>query len=398
MAGNYRDKYADQIAKYYYDLEDRICADIIRRVKKTGEITSTADYQIKRLSSLGYSSADIEDFIKKATKKTYPEVFELYDKAIDWEYTRNRKLYEQINAKYIPYEKNTQLQTFVSALKTQTENTFENFARTMGVIDRVNGRDTFLPLTSYYRRTLDNAVLDISSGAFDYNSVLKRTVSALSRSGIRVVDHESGYTSRLPVAARRAVMTVVSQLTGKIADYNAEQLGTDYFEIDYHSGARPTHRVWQGRVWSREELTSVCGLGSVTGLKGANCYHEYYPFIPGISERNYTDAELRKMDAEEDLKRSYRGKEYNTYEATQKQRQMETAMRAQRMKVRGLERGGADPTDITIAKAKYQAQMAEYAQFSKAMNQKTHMERVYIDGLGKVANTKSVRETTGTRG
>ena len=28
------------------------------------------------------------------------------------------------------------------------------------------------------------------------------------------------------------------------------------------------------------ELESVCGLGSVTGLCGANCYHSYYPVIP----------------------------------------------------------------------------------------------------------------------
>ena len=29
--------------KLFYDLQDRIYADIVRRIKKTGEITSTAD-------------------------------------------------------------------------------------------------------------------------------------------------------------------------------------------------------------------------------------------------------------------------------------------------------------------------------------------------------------------
>lgn len=33
--------------------EERIMEDIIRRIKKTGKITSTADYQINRLIEMG---------------------------------------------------------------------------------------------------------------------------------------------------------------------------------------------------------------------------------------------------------------------------------------------------------------------------------------------------------
>lgn len=386
---SYRDKCADKIAEQFYKLEDRICDDIVRRIKKTGEITSTADYQTGILTNYGYSSADIENMIKDATKKSYPEIFKLYDEVIDWEYVRNKTIYEQINAKYIPYEENITLQKLTESLKKQTQETFENYTGTMGVVTRVNGQYTFLPLTSYYQKTLNSAVLDISSGAFDYNSVLKRTVKELSNSGIRVIDYASGYTSRIAVAARRAVMTGVSQLTGHISEMNAEQLGTDYFEIDYHSGARPKHRPWQGKVWSKKELVSVCGLGTVTGLKGANCYHEYYPFIKGVSERNYTDEELERLNALEDIKREYKGKEYDAYHARQRQRELETAMRAQRAKIKGLERGGADEMDIVIEKARYQGQLAEYRAFSEAMELKTHMERVYIDGLGRVVTGKN---------
>ncbi len=382
---SYKDAYAEQIERYFYDLENRIIADIVRRIRKIGEITSTADYQIGRLAVLGYSSADIEDAIKSALGATYPQMFELYDKVACWEYVRNKKLYEQINAEFIPFEDNAWLQNLLRAVKQQTKGTLQNFAQTMGVVDTVNGQMTFLPLTQFYQKTLDAAVLDIASGAFDYNSVLKRTVATLSKSGIRTIDYASGYTSRLPVAVRRAVMTGVSQLTGEISEYNAEKLGTDHFEIDRHDGARLSHRPWQGKVWSKDELVSVCGLGTVTGLKGANCYHEYYPFILGVSERNYTDEELKRLDALEDEKKPFKGKEYNSYEARQKQRQMETAMRAQRTKVRALEEGGADRNDIIIAKARYQGQLAEYKRFSSAMELKPHMERVYIDGLGRVA-------------
>ena len=42
-------------------------------------------------------------------------------------------------------------------------------------------------------------------------------------------------------------------------------------------------------MYKRQELVTVCGLGTGPGLLGWNCYHEYYPFIKGISERNWTD-------------------------------------------------------------------------------------------------------------
>lgn len=116
---------------------------------------------------------------------------------------------------------------------------------------------------------------------------------------VNAIDYASGRANRIDVAARRAIMTGVSQITGKITDYNAEKLGADHFEVAWHSGARPTHAVWQGKVWTREQLVNVCGLGSATGLLGINCYHEYYLFFPGISERNWTDEWLEEQNRKE---------------------------------------------------------------------------------------------------
>lgn len=80
---------------------------------------------------------------------------------------------------------------------------------------------------------------------------------------------------------------------------NAEKLGTDTYEVSWHSGARPSHQVWQGKQYTMDELKSVCGLGTVTGLNGANCYHVYYPFIPGISVPTYTAEELEELNKKE---------------------------------------------------------------------------------------------------
>lgn len=391
MRDDYKNKLASKIASRYQDLEERIMQDIVRRIMKAGEITSTADWQINRLRILGYSSEDIEKEIKKALNASYPEMFELYDKVINWEYVRNKDIYEQINAEYIPFEENGQLKQITEAIIDQSFDDLENVTNSLGFyLDYGNGQKVLTPLSQVYTKYLDAACYDIVTGAFDYNSVLRRVVTQLTNSGLRQIDYSSGRANRVDVAARRAIMTAVSQITGKISEYNAQKLGTEYFEVEWHAGARPTHAVWQGRVWSKEQLYSVCGLGTVTGLLGVNCYHTYHLFFPGLSERNWTDDWLEEQNRKENEPREFLGKEYTLYEAKQRQRQMETAMRAQREKVRLLQYGGADQDEIILHKAKYQGQLSEYSRFCRKMSLTEERERIYLDMRGKVAtNNKS---------
>lgn len=387
MNREYKEKLSKKIEQHYADLEMRIMEDIVRRIRQAGKITSTADWQINRLKILGNSSEDIEKMIKNALDASYPDVFELYDQVIDWEYVRNEDLYEQINAHYIPFEENGQLQQITNALMQQTDADLQNITQSLGFyLDYGNDSRVLTPLAQVYQGYLDAACMDIVSGAFDYNSVLRRVVTQLTNSGLRQIDYASGHANRVDVAARRAVMTGITQLTGHISDFNAATLGTEYFEVAWHAGARPTHQVWQGKVYSREELVTVCGLGSVTGLEGINCYHERYPFFPGISERQWSDEWLEEKNREENTPKEFRGKKYTLYEAKQKQRQMETAMRAQREKVQLLQAGDADPDDIMIARAKYQGQLNEYARFSRSMGLKQERERIYLDKRGFIAS------------
>lgn len=386
MNQEYKEKLSRSIESKYSDLEMRIMGDIVRRINQYGKITSTADWQINRLVALGNSSEDIEKMLKEALDASYPEMFELYDQVIDWEYVRNKDIYEQINARFIPYEENEQLQQLTDALRRQTQEELENITRSLGFyLDYGNGRRVFTPLAQVYQGYLDNAMMDIASGAFDYNSTLRRVVTQLTNSGLRTIDYASGRSYRVNVAARMAVMTGITQLTGHISDFNAEKLGTEWFEVAWHPGARPTHAEWQGRWWTKEQLVTVCGLGTVTGLEGANCYHERYPVVPGISERNWSDEWLEEQNRKENTPKEWKGKEYTTYEAKQKQRQMETAMRAQREKVQLLQKGDADPDEVMLARCKYQAQLDEYAKFSKKMGLKQERERIYLDMRGRVA-------------
>lgn len=374
-----------QVEKLFYELQDRLFTDVVRRINKTGEITSTADYQINKLQIIGNSTEFIEREIKRLTGMTDPEIWELYDKVLEWEYVRNRDAYEQINSNFVPLEDNEQVQQWAQAIIKQTRNEIRNITQSLGMtVDIGGGKMAFTPLSEYYQKYLDRACMDIVTGSFSYNTVLRRVVKEMTASGIRSVDYASGWHNRVPVAARRAVMTGVNQLSAQINEMVAKDLHTDTYEVTWHSGHRPDH-WWGGRVYTYRELHDICHLGEVTGLCGANCYHSYYAFIPGVSVRNYTDDQIQKMEEKEKEVHTWQGKEYNAYQATQMQRKMETKMRAQRARVKQLKNGKAAEDDILAERTKYLNTLHQYQGFSKKMKLPEQMERVYMDGLGRVA-------------
>lgn len=366
----------------YRSLQLNIMSDLTERLKANGEeITSAADWQINRLYELGVSKDEIDSLIQSTLDVSDDEIDRIYDEVVKSGYARNEELYTSKGKEYIPYAENKQLQQLVKAVKNQTKSEYRNITGSLGFAMR-NADNTlsFTPLADFYQRSLDNGLMQIASGAVDYNTVLKKAVKAMTDSGLRTVDYASGWSNRVDVAVRRALMTGFNQVVAKVNEDNAEQLGTEYFEVSYHRGARPTHQVWQGRVYSKKELETVCGLGTVTGLCGANCYHGYSPFIKGIDTPTYSEEELDRMNEEENTPKEYNGKQYTAYEAQQRQRQLETAMRADRQKIELLTQGGADDDTITGAKVRYFQRQDEYVKFSKAMNLPQQWERITVDG------------------
>ena len=379
-----------KISGIFSDLEIRIMTDIVRRIKENGFSTASADWQITRLQQLGKSEKEIRKWIKEALKASDAEIEQIFSDDVYEQYYGHRRAYKANGKQQIPFEDNEPLQQMIEATKKQISREYENLAASMGFALRgTDGKIMYSPLMEYYRSTMDNAVMDIHSGAFSYQQVLNRTISQMTASGLRWIDYDSGHRNRIDVAARRAVMTGFRQVQGLINEQVATELGTDRYEVTYHVGARPSHQPWQGRVWTMQQLRDVCGLGTVTGLHGANCYHDYNPFPRG-SERTYTDEQLQQMMDAENTPKVYSGKEYTTYEALQQQRKMETAMRATRQKIKLLQEGGAPDTDVILQKARYQGQMQAYKDFSEKMKLPEQKQRIMQDGLrGRFMPTKT---------
>ena len=376
-----------KLQSYFYNMQNRIIADVARRIQKAGEITSTADYQLNKYLIMGGTTEQIREEIKRLTSKTDAEIADIYNQVINSDYVRYKEIYEQINGNFpsIADPENETLNAWITGIMEQTRGQIQNISESLGFMVPAGNGLTFTPLTNIYQKYVDAACLDVVTGSFDYNTVLKRTVKELSRSGIRAVDYASGQVNRAPVAVRRAVLTGVNQVSAKINEKVAQDLGTEYFEVTAHAGARPSHAEWQGKVYKHSELVSVCGLGDVTGLCGANCRHAYYAFFPGISVRAYSDDDLQRIKDQDAKEETWLGKTYNGYERTQKARQYESTMRQQRSYIQALKEGGADPADIQAAQARYLNATNEYKGFCAQMDMRPDMQRVYIDGLGRMS-------------
>lgn len=369
----------ERILQIMRALELDTMLDICRRIKQAGQITRTADYQLERLRHQSAFRSNYEKMIMKVLELSDEQLEKLYKDVIAQGYARDEAIYKATGAEWIPFEENAALQQLITSVMKQTHDTLVNITRTTGFVNPSTMQ--FSDANTYFINLLDKVHTEISTGVFSYDQALNKAVSEMASSGMRWVDYNNPgkkpWHNRIDVAARRAVMTGLVQVEGQIAEENAKKLHTEYFEVSAHATARPTHMVWQGRVYTKQQLIDICGLGTGPGLLGWNCYHHYDAFIPGISVRKYTDDQLEDMRKKALETKEWKGKRYTIYEATQRQRQLETAMRACNEKIAMLKEGGASRDSIAAQTIRRNDLYKEYRDFSKEFGLPEQINRVY---------------------
>lgn len=348
---------------------------------------------MERLSAILSTDEKIKKAISNVDKTAQKEIEKMLHEAAQTSFDAEAAIYHAANKNIRKLADYSELEILIESITRQTQGELKNLTRTMGFVEQVNGKSHAVSLTTAYQKQLDLAQLSVSTGTLDYNTAIRTAVKRLADSGIRFIDYESGWTNHLDVAARRAVMTGVNQLSMRMTDFLADELGCEFFEVTAHAGARPSHRVWQGEVYHRggekdgyPDLEETTGLGRVDGLCGANCRHGYHPFFPGISERTYSRKQLREIDPPSF---TYNGKVYNTYEATQKQRDMETAIRKTKRELLGYDSAGLKD-DYAAAAVKLKRQRDAYKEFSYHADMAQQKELTQIYGFGHSQASKAV--------
>nr|DAI52167.1 MAG TPA: minor capsid protein [Caudoviricetes sp.] len=376
------DALPEELAELFRALEITLLEEICSRLKAAGELNEVTVQDIQALRSHGIDLKEIKKAIREATGISETKLNKLIGDVVE----RNQKYYTEV----IALAHVTQPETLVDAatvdaIKRQTHDTFRNLTASMGFLVG----NTMLKPAQAYQWVLDNAEMQIQSGAISYNQAIANAVRQLAENGIKVVDYESGHRDSIDVAARRAVMTGVNQICAKYTEQSAEYLETPYFEVSAHAGARDkpgpspwsSHKDWQGKVYSIRagdiypSIYEVCGLGAVDGLEGANCRHRRNVWVEGVSERTYTDEQLAHID--DNLGCEFDGKKYTAYEATQMQRRVERQIIKQKRLVTAY-KASEQKDEYYAAKAKLVRLNAKYKAFSEAAGLPLQWERTRV--------------------
>ena len=388
------DAMPETLAEQYRELEITLLQEIVSRLKISGQLNEVTVQDIRALRSHGISLSEIKKTIRKATGKSNAELNRLFDDVIK----RNQKYYTEL----IDIAKVTEPEVLVNdaeiaAIRRQTWAAMKNITQSMGFLEVVGGRLTFLPPANAYEWALDNAVMQVQSGTISYSQAIANATRQLADSGLKTVYYEpkeeggNPHYDQIDVAVRRAVLTGVNQICDKYTDQSMEYLGTPYVEVSAHSGARDkpypnpwsSHKAWQGKVYYQskngerdpmgryQDLVEVTGYGEVDGLCGVNCRHHRHPFIPGVMDRTYTDEELANIDPPDF---EYEGRKYTHYEATQKQRQIERTIRQLKRRVAAA----TNDEDAQTARIKSRRLSEKYHEFSKAAGLREQRERMNV--------------------
>lgn len=383
------DALPEELAELYRNLEIQLLEEICSRLNLSGQLNEVTVQAIRALRSHGISQEEIEKAIRSTTNISEKKLKKMLEDVVE----RNQQYYSDL----IDITGVTAPETLVSAadieaIRRQTLDTFRNLTASMSfLVD--NGRTMLSPARAY-QWALDNAVLQVQSGAINYNQAIRSAVRQLADSGIKAAEYESGHIDQIDVAVRRAVMTGVNQICQQYSEQSMDYLETDLVEVSAHIGARNTgtgpanHESWQGGVyrWSEKPRASsgnypdfieTTGYGSGPGLGGWNCRHHYYSFVEGVSERTYSKNDLDKMKGA-NRKFTFEGKEYDGYTSTQKQREIERTIRKLKREQAAYKAAGLTDDEQAVS-ARIRRLNKLYKEFSEAAGLPMQRERMKVE-------------------
>ncbi len=386
---------AAQVEELYSKLNEQITADICRRIVLNGEVTNMAEWQIKQLQECGKLMEDITADIAKATPYTESEIKTMFKDAGIASVRFDAQPLLDAGMK-VETGMSKPMMNVLEANLRKTQGEMLNLTMTTAS----NGQTDFI-------NAMNEAVMMVESGAFDYQTAIRRAVDQCSKIGAKV-SYDSGSQMSLESAARMNILTAVNQTAARITEMNAERLGCEYYETSAHAGARLEHQEWQGRVFKiegadgdYENFFDATGYGEVTGLCGVNCRHSFFPFFPGVSKRAYTDAQL---EAYESKTVKYNGEEMSEYEATQLQRRYERAVRESKRRLNALEESISSCDDKKITqelKKSYQQAKQTYDERRYRLNdmcKQTGLKRDYLRTKAAVPSKPTLNMKTVARG
>lgn len=365
------------LVEMYSELSEFVLSDIARRISEGAKITDTAEYQMYRAQALGQSSKEISAKIAEINGLSTEEIDELIQSAA--------KRSDEFQRRMLGADTASDTEQLLKLCKAEMRNAngaVKNLTGTLGFAELgADGKVFYSSTTDFLQKTMDAAHLKVASGTTDHITAVRQACNKLAASGLRTVYYESGHSDRIEVAVRRAVMTSVSQVTQQISELNSEEFGANGWEISAHSGARPSHAIYQGRQYPHEDYERIV----LPLIDDYNCRHSAFPIIMGVTPPSYTEEELKKLDPPPFI---YDGRRYTAYEAQQQMRFMERQMRKQKDRCIVANAAG-DKETFTAHSIKLRRQKDIYENFCEAAGCYTEYERTVVMGYNRHLSGKT---------
>lgn len=377
LTPDYLENVPAPMMQLWQQVEEDILKDVARRIGKMNQITATADWQLWRREQVRLCNREVLKILAKYTGKSTAQLRQIFQEAAAKALEEDDLLYQ--SAGLDPPDPNTDqaLLNLLNAGYQQTAGSWQNLTATTA--NTVSGQ---------LEAALDRAWLQVSSGAFDYQTSIRRAVNGLARN-MTGVTYPTGHRDTLEVAVRRAVLTGVNQTAGKLQIARMDEMDWAFVETSAHAGARPSHAKWQGRQYHRggavtyrgkyyPDFEKATGYGTGAGLCGWNCRHGFFAIDPDLDPRPaYTEEELAALDAK-DIE--YRGKKYSRYQINQRQRALERHVRAAKKVWLAEDAAGLDSTQSAV---RLRQARQDLAQFVKDTGGRNDSSRTFVSGFSR---------------
>lgn len=367
------DELPEALIELYSQVEMDIIADMARRISGMDYFIPAAQWQYRKLIEMGNCHGWIMQALSAQTGKSRREIERMMEEAGVKAIRQDAAIYKRAGLSPPELAASPALQAVLIDGIRNTEGLFENLTGT-----------TANTATRQFERALDRAWLQVQSGAFSQEEAIRFAVKDLAAAGVECITYPSGHVDHMDVAVRRAAVTGANQSALRLQDALADEMDSDLVETTAHSGARPEHALWQGKVFSRSgahpkypDFRSSTGYGTGTGLGGFNCRHSWFPYFEGISDPAYTQAELDEMNAP---KYTYNGEKLTEYEASQKQRAIERNIRRWKREYKAMEAAGLDTSEAAAKLKRWQDKQKD---FIAQTGLKRQMEREQVEGFGR---------------
>lgn len=304
---------------------------IARRIRAVGELSAYDQQALKNIADITGDMKKITKELARITQMNISDIEKIYAQVINDGVNTYKPLYDFKGMEFVPITENEHAIKLVRHWAELTAGDMINLSHTKAIgFTDASGR--FTDIAGAYQRTIDDAVVAVSNGTSDFNSAMKGTIEALGGSGV-VVNYDSGVTRSIEAMIKQNLLWGAKQAAQSYDDYVSEELGLDGFEVDAHSGCRPSHEFMQGKIYAYKGPVTVKGVTYEDGaralerLQDYNCLHFKTGVLLGVSQPTYSQEELDRIHKETTETIEYNGKEKTLYEWKQTQRSLERAYR-----------------------------------------------------------------------